>query len=69
MPFADERDAIDERNQLHRAFEREDLEAAANVNIKALIPSDPWTLKQVQRGVARGVKHGRRRKHKTRRKA
>ena len=69
VPFADEREAMAERDQLHRAFEREDLEAAANVNIKALIPSDPWTLKQVQRGVARGVKHGRPRKHRTRRKA
>ena len=58
----DEREAMAELADLRREFEREDLETAANINIKAMVPSDPKVLRQIQRSMGRSVKQARRRK-------
>lgn len=57
-----ELDLIAELRELREAFRREDLEAAVNIDISAMVPSDPAVLRQIQRSLGRSVRQGRRRR-------
>jgi hypothetical protein len=69
-PDKEEQDALDELRDLQRGFLREDLQARADVNVNmggVLIPTDPNTIRGVQRGIAKAVKQGSRLRPKKKR--
>lgn len=63
----EERELEAELAELRRGFYREDLERAATVNVRTMIPSDPRTMREVQRGLGRSFRQGRRRRPRARR--